>query len=119
MALRVMVVDDALFMRNMLKDIFVQAGGCRTKYTGRLQSMVSFYHNAVASFQFHKVRSGGKFLGIITEPDAVKGFITIHRSAALICCWFLLAHLFITGFFCMNVCKAESKRILQGQVIVN
>ena len=26
MALRVMVVDDALFMRNMLKDIFVQAG---------------------------------------------------------------------------------------------
>lgn len=26
MALRVMVVDDALFMRNMLKDIFVRAG---------------------------------------------------------------------------------------------
>ncbi|MBE0576481.1 MAG: response regulator [Desulfuromonadales bacterium] len=26
MALRVMVVDDALFMRNMLKDIFVHAG---------------------------------------------------------------------------------------------
>jgi two-component system chemotaxis response regulator CheY len=26
MALRVMVVDDALFMRNMLKDIFVNAG---------------------------------------------------------------------------------------------
>jgi two-component system chemotaxis response regulator CheY len=25
MALRVMVVDDALFMRNMLKDIFVRA----------------------------------------------------------------------------------------------
>lgn len=26
MALRVMIVDDALFMRNMLKDIFVRAG---------------------------------------------------------------------------------------------
>ena len=26
MALRVMVVDDALFMRNMLKDIFIRAG---------------------------------------------------------------------------------------------
>ncbi len=26
MALRVMVVDDALFMRNMLKDIFARAG---------------------------------------------------------------------------------------------
>jgi two-component system chemotaxis response regulator CheY len=26
MALRIMVVDDALFMRNMLKDIFVRAG---------------------------------------------------------------------------------------------
>ena len=26
MPLRIMVVDDALFMRNMLKDIFVRAG---------------------------------------------------------------------------------------------
>ena len=63
MSLRIMVVDDALFMRNMLKDIFVRAGY-------EVVAEAESGENALALYQEHK-------------PDLVTMDIVMPRKSGI------------------------------------
>jgi two-component system chemotaxis response regulator CheY len=63
MALRVMVVDDALFMRNMLKDIFVRAG----------YEVVAEAENGEAALELYH----------LSQPDLVTMDIVMPRKSGI------------------------------------